>query len=161
MKKTAVSTADLRGVFPVPPLARKRDATRTIDWAENARIVSHIHAGGCTRLLYGGNAFLYHITLAEYDHLLEWLAGREDALWMIPSAGPSFGRLMDQAPLLRRYEAVLKKKGSAIARTTDGDCQACHVALPPQLFQKVLRRETFEECPMCHRILYFWSEAAP
>jgi uncharacterized protein len=64
-------------------------------------------------------------------------------------------------PLLRRYEAVLKKKGSAIARTTDGTCQACHVALPPQFFQKVQRRETFEECPMCHRIIYFWYEANP
>jgi 4-hydroxy-tetrahydrodipicolinate synthase len=103
MKKTAVSPNDLRGVFPVPPFARKRDQTRTIDWAENARIVSHIHAGGCTRLLYGGNAFLYHITLAEYGELLGWLAQQDDALWMIPSAGPSFGRLIDQAPLLRRY----------------------------------------------------------
>ena len=104
MKKTAVSRADLRGVFPVPPLARKRDAARTIDWTENARVVSHIHAGGCTRLLYGGNAFLYHITLAEYEQLLDWLAVQDDALWMIPSAGPSFGRLMDQAPLLRRHK---------------------------------------------------------
>jgi dihydrodipicolinate synthase/N-acetylneuraminate lyase len=90
-------------VFPVPPLARKRDAARTIDFAENARIVSHIHAGGCTRLLYGGNAFLYHITLSEYEQLLGWLTQQDGALWMIPSAGPSFGRLMDQAPLLRKY----------------------------------------------------------
>jgi dihydrodipicolinate synthase/N-acetylneuraminate lyase len=90
-------------VFPVPPLARKRDAARTIDFAENARIVSHIDAGGCTRLLYGGNAFLYHITLAEYEQLLGWLTQQDDELWMIPSAGPSFGRLMDQAPLLRRH----------------------------------------------------------
>jgi 4-hydroxy-tetrahydrodipicolinate synthase len=103
MKKSAVSPHDLRGVFPVPPLARRRDASRTLDWAENARIVSHIVAGGCTRLLYGGNAFLYHISLAEYEQVLGWLAEQKDSLWMIPSAGPSFGRLMDQAPILRRY----------------------------------------------------------
>ena len=103
MKKTAVSPNDLRGVFPVPPLARRRDASRTLDWTENARVVSHIAAGGCTRLLYGGNAFLYHISLADYEQLIGWLAQQEDRLWMIPSAGPSFGRLMDQAPILRKY----------------------------------------------------------
>jgi 4-hydroxy-tetrahydrodipicolinate synthase len=90
MKQTAVSPDDLRGVFPVPPLARRRDAGRTLDWAESRRIVSHIAAGGCTRL-------------AEYEQLLGWLAEQKDSLWMIPSVGPSFGRLMDQAPLLRRY----------------------------------------------------------
>jgi len=65
------------------------------------------------------------------------------------------------APLLKRYEMVHKKKASALARTTDGTCQACHVALPPQFFQKLLRRESLEECPMCHRILYYWAEAKP
>lgn len=58
-------------------------------------------------------------------------------------------------PLLKRYEAVLKKKGTALARTTGGTCEACHVSLPPQFFQKLQRRETLEECPMCHRILYY------
>ena len=61
-------------------------------------------AGGMTRFLYGGNAFLYHATLAEYEQLLDWLSGAADDLWMIPSAGPSFGRLMDQAAILRRYK---------------------------------------------------------
>ena len=57
-----------------------------------------------TRFLYGGNAFLYHISLAEYEELLDWLSDASDDLWMIPSAGPSFGRLMDQAQILKRYK---------------------------------------------------------
>jgi dihydrodipicolinate synthase/N-acetylneuraminate lyase len=56
-----------------------------------------------TRFLYGGNAFLYHLTLAEYQDLLGWLAGFADGHWAIPSVGPSFGRAMDQAALLRRH----------------------------------------------------------
>jgi dihydrodipicolinate synthase/N-acetylneuraminate lyase len=88
----------------VPPLARRDDAARTIDIAENDRILRHMLAGGMTRFLYGGNAFLYHATLAEYEQLLDWLSGAADDLWMIPSAGPSFGRLMDQAAILRRYK---------------------------------------------------------
>jgi hypothetical protein len=64
-------------------------------------------------------------------------------------------------PIFRRYEMILKKKGVAVARTTDGTCQACHVSLPPQFFQKVLRCESLEECPMCYRILYYYREATP
>jgi dihydrodipicolinate synthase/N-acetylneuraminate lyase len=104
MKITPVSIEDLRGVFPVPPLARKNDARRSIDFEQNNRIVRHIAGGGLTRFLYGGNAFLYHVTLAEYEALLDWLNGFADGLWAIPSLGPSYGRAMDQASILRHYK---------------------------------------------------------
>ncbi|HZS04388.1 MAG TPA: dihydrodipicolinate synthase family protein [Blastocatellia bacterium] len=101
MKTTPVTLEDLRGVFPVPPLARKNDARRSLDFEQNNQIVRHIANGGLTRFLYGGNAFLYHVTLAEYEQLLDWLTGFADNLWAIPSLGPSYGRAMDQAALLR------------------------------------------------------------
>lgn len=104
MKTTPITIEDLRGVFAVPPLARRRDAQGTIDFAENEKLVRHMAGGGITRLLYGGNAFLYHITLAEYEELLDWLSHLADEHWAIPSLGPSYGRAMDQAPLLRRHQ---------------------------------------------------------
>ena len=94
---------DFRGVLPVPPLARKKDSQRSIDFAQNDRLVRHMAAGGITRLIYGGNALLYHITLADYAPLLDWLAGLTSEFLVIPSAGPSYGRAMDQAPLLRKH----------------------------------------------------------
>jgi dihydrodipicolinate synthase/N-acetylneuraminate lyase len=103
VKVSAVTRDDLRGVFPVPPLARKRDARRSIDFPANDRLVRHMREAGMTRFLYGGNAFLYHVTLPEYDELVSWLAGFADELWAIPSLGPSFGRALDQALLLRRH----------------------------------------------------------
>lgn len=103
MKTNQITLEDLRGVFPVPSLARKSDSTRSLDFAENQKIVDHLVAGGMTRFLYGGNAFLYHITLAEYEQLLEWLATFPGDLWPIPSLGPSFGRAIDQVAILRRY----------------------------------------------------------
>lgn len=107
--KTFVSPEDLRGVFAVPPLARRRDSARSLDLAQNDLIVRHIKDGGVTRFIYGGNAFLYHVTLAEYEELLEWLAAFDDDLWPIPSVGPSYGRGMDQAKLLRacRFPCVM------------------------------------------------------
>jgi dihydrodipicolinate synthase/N-acetylneuraminate lyase len=94
----------LDGVFAVPPLARAPGKARAIDFEESSRIVRHIAKGGISRFIYGGNAFLYHLTLDEYEQLLAWQAAfKEDGLWFIPSAGPSYGRLMDQAKLLRRF----------------------------------------------------------
>jgi len=58
-------------------------------------------------------------------------------------------------PILSRYEMIRKRRGIAIAATHNGICEACHLAAPPQLFQKILRQETFEVCPHCQRILYF------
>ncbi len=104
MKTTLNSNEDMRGVFVVPPLARHDDQARSLNFDENNRIVKHIVAGGITRFLYGGNAFLYHITLAEYEQLLDWLASFGDDLWMIPSIGPSYGRAIDQAALLVKHK---------------------------------------------------------
>jgi len=99
-----MTDVSLDGVFAVPPLARKPGATRAIDFEQNSRIVRSIANGGITRFIYGGNAFLYHLTLDEYEQLLEWRAEiKRDGLWLIPSAGPSYGRLIDQAKLLRRF----------------------------------------------------------
>src|SRR5438034_442629 len=103
MKMTPLTPDDLRGVFAVPPLARRAETGRRIDFVESDRIVRHMAAGGLTRFLYGGNAFLYHVTLAEYEDLLDWLSAFEPGHRAIPSVGPSFGRALDQAALLRRH----------------------------------------------------------
>lgn len=102
MKTAPVTPADLRAVFAVPPLARAAD--RSIDFDQNKMLVAHMREGGLTRFMYGGNAFLYHVTLDDYDKLLGWLASFEGELWPIPSFGPSYGRSMDQARLLRRHK---------------------------------------------------------
>ena len=100
---TTITTTDLAAVFAVPPLPRKRDARRSLDLDAAERVAQHIESGGITRYLYGGNAFLYHITSDEFAALLGWLAGFPATRWAIPSLGPSYGRAMDQARLVRRY----------------------------------------------------------
>lgn len=104
MKTTPVNVEDLRGVFAVPPLARRNDARRTLDFEANDALVRYLVDGGITRFLYGGNAFVHHLTLAECESMIEWLSELTGELWAIPSAGPSYGRAMDQAPLLRKYK---------------------------------------------------------
>jgi dihydrodipicolinate synthase/N-acetylneuraminate lyase len=103
MPNSSITLQDLAGVFAVPPLPRRTGSRRTIDFDAAEAVAQHIQDGGITRYLYGGNAFLYHITLDEYETLLGWLDGFDAARWPIPSVGPSFGRAIDQARLLRRY----------------------------------------------------------
>lgn len=100
---TDITPTDLAGIFAVPPLPRRRDQRRSLDLDAAEAIVKHIEAGGITRFLYGGNAFLYHATGDEYDVLLGWLASFPASRWAIPSLGPSFGRALDQARSLRRH----------------------------------------------------------
>ncbi len=65
--------------------------------------------------------------------------------------------------LYRRYEMIRSKRGNALAQTSDGTCNACHMSLPPQLFHRLSREPILEQCPSCHRLIYFappQSEAA-
>ena len=101
MKTSQVNLADLAAsVVVVPPLARNPDLT--LSRLENKKLISHIENGGASTLLYGGNANFYHIPLSEYAETLEFLAEAVDEnTWVIPSAGPDYGRLMDHASILR------------------------------------------------------------
>jgi uncharacterized protein len=57
--------------------------------------------------------------------------------------------------ILSRYEMIRRRRGSALAHTTDGTCSACHISLPPMMFQQLMRREQLGQCPQCNRILYY------
>ncbi|MFQ5567113.1 MAG: dihydrodipicolinate synthase family protein [Paracoccaceae bacterium] len=101
MKTSTVTFEDLSAsVMAVPPLARHADLR--LNREENRKLVDHLEAGGIRTLLWGGNANFYNLPLSEYVETLEFLAqtARVDT-WVIPSAGPDFGRLMDQARVLR------------------------------------------------------------
>jgi predicted nucleic acid-binding Zn-ribbon protein len=59
------------------------------------------------------------------------------------------------AQLYRRYDMIRSKRGTALAQTSDGTCAACHMSLPPQLFHRLRREPILEQCPSCHRLIYF------
>ena len=93
----------IESVLAVPPLCRKSDLS--LDAAANVKLIRHIEAGGITTLLYGGNANFYHLPLSEYDQalaMLEQSAGERTLV--IPSAGPAFGTMMDQAKVIRKHK---------------------------------------------------------
>jgi dihydrodipicolinate synthase/N-acetylneuraminate lyase len=102
MLTTLTSGALAGSVLAVPPLCRNADYT--LNEVENAKLIRHIEAGGVRTLLYGGNANFYHIATGEYAQVLAMLVQQAGAdTLVIPSAGPAFGTMMDQAKVLRRH----------------------------------------------------------
>lgn len=101
MKTTPATLADIRrSVIAVPPLARHEDLS--LNREANKRMIDYLEAGGVRTLLYGGNANLYNIDVAEYTallDLLEELAGENT--WVIPSVGPDYGKMMAEARILK------------------------------------------------------------
>ncbi|MEY4265801.1 MAG: hypothetical protein RIS90_336 [Pseudomonadota bacterium] len=101
MKQTALRLEEFTAsVLAVPPLARRNDLS--IDAAANRALIRHIESGGIRTLLYGGNANLYHMPLREYAPMLTLLADAAGPdTRVIPSVGPDFGKMIEQADLLR------------------------------------------------------------
>src|SRR4051812_30806065 len=103
MLTTLTPSRLIESVLAVPPLCRNADFT--LNPAENQKHIRHIEAGGITTLLYGGNANFYHIPPSEFDAalaMLAQLAGQNTLV--IPSVGPAYGAMLDQARILRKHK---------------------------------------------------------
>jgi dihydrodipicolinate synthase/N-acetylneuraminate lyase len=89
-------------VLAVPPLCRNGDLT--VNAAENAKLIRHIEAGGVDTLIYGGNANFYHIGAEGYGDILAMLESAAGAgTLVIPSVGPTFGTMIEQAKIVRKH----------------------------------------------------------
>ncbi|WP_277185883.1 dihydrodipicolinate synthase family protein [Caballeronia sp. BR00000012568055] len=87
-------------VMAVPPLARRADYT--LDTTENSKLIRHIESGGVRTLLYGGNANLYHVAVSDYQELLDMLGEiAAPQTRVIPAIGPDYGKMLDQARILK------------------------------------------------------------
>lgn len=90
-------------VISVPPLARTVEGGISIP--ENRKIIEHLIKGGVRTFLYGGNAVMYHLSSRDFKDVLEMMTefSSVDSL-MIPSVGPFYGAMMDQAKILKQYD---------------------------------------------------------
>jgi predicted nucleic acid-binding Zn-ribbon protein len=110
------------------------------------------------------------VTEGEHKKLVDELASREgdihSRLGEVDRQATAKNSERDAAikalppQLYRRYEMIRSKRGTALAKTSDGTCRACHMSLPPQLFHRLRREPILEQCPSCHRLIYFASPEA-
>jgi len=55
-----------------------------------------------------------------------------------------------------QYELIFARRGGkAVVAVSDGICKECHMNIPPQLWNEIIRNDKLNLCPNCHRILYY------
>ncbi len=60
--------------------------------------------------------------------------------------------------LLNEYRKLRSVRGGlAVVPVREGTCTGCRLALPPQLYADVRKKEKLFTCSHCHRFLY-WSQ---
>lgn len=63
------------------------------------------------------------------------------------------------ADLLKQYDFLAeKKRGLAVSAVVKGICQTCHMGIPPQKFNELIRGNVLMTCPNCNRIIY-WGDS--
>jgi predicted nucleic acid-binding Zn-ribbon protein len=90
----------------------------------------------------------------EIERELEAL---DEELKILDAKRDTFVHAIDQ-DLLRKY-LYLKdhKEGQAISPVLGGVCQICHMNIPPQTFNELIRGDSLMTCTNCNRIIY-WAE---
>ena len=62
------------------------------------------------------------------------------------------------ADLLKKYLFLQERRnGLAVSAVVTGVCQTCHMGIPPQKFNELIRGDALMTCPHCHRIMY-WAD---
>lgn len=92
-----------RSVWAVPPLALNFDYSVNFDAA--GAMLRHIEAGGVSTILWGGNANLHNLPVSRFEETMGGLAALSGTdSWVLPSVGPAWGKLVDEAAILKRMK---------------------------------------------------------
>ena len=93
----------------------------------------------------------------ERDEILREIEALDESLGILENERTRFCVAIDQV-LLKRYDTLMQRKGGlAISPVTKGVCQTCHMGIPPQKFNELIRGNVLMTCPNCSRIIY-WAE---
>jgi len=58
--------------------------------------------------------------------------------------------------LLRGYDSLrMQLKGQVVAPVIDFVCQGCHLGIPPQQYNDLIRGDSLQSCSNCNRIIYW------
>jgi len=93
----------------------------------------------------------------ERDEILKEMKALDEVLESLENERANFSEAVDEG-LLKRYDIIRKHKGGlAISPVVKGICQECHMGIPPQKFNELIRGDGLMSCPYCGRIIY-WGE---
>lgn len=63
--------------------------------------------------------------------------------------------------ILKKYDMLREKRnGIAVVGVTNGVCYGCHMNIPPQLYNDLIKDEKLLSCPTCNRIMFNMAASA-
>jgi predicted nucleic acid-binding Zn-ribbon protein len=93
----------------------------------------------------------------EKENILQEIGSMDEALKTLGMKRGKFCMKVS-GELLKRYDFIRERKsGVALSPVLNGVCQVCHMEIPPQKYNELLRGESLLDCPYCHRIIY-WGD---
>ncbi|MBW1798169.1 MAG: hypothetical protein JRJ21_07170 [Deltaproteobacteria bacterium] len=93
----------------------------------------------------------------DRNKIMEEMKALEQEFKRLEMERVSLGLTIDEN-LLKRYDFIRERKGGVVVSPViKGVCQACHLDIPPQQFNELIRGEKMMACPNCIRIIY-WGE---
>lgn len=88
------------------------------------------------------------------DKLLDQMKELQTVLEEYKGKDVKLRSIVDRS-LLSKYDRIRQgKKGLAIVECSDGVCKGCHMHIPPQLYNELVRGDRLIVCPACQRILF-------
>jgi len=93
----------------------------------------------------------------DKDEMKKELNGLDKELKNLEKKSIDFCQTIDR-DILKKYHFLKERKnGQAISSVIGGVCQACHMRIPPQQFNELIKGYSLLTCPNCNRIVY-WGE---
>jgi predicted nucleic acid-binding Zn-ribbon protein len=93
----------------------------------------------------------------DRNRILREVKGLEKELKKLEKERAELCQAVD-VDLLREYDFLMERKGDlAISSVINSVCQTCHMGIPPQKYNELIRGDELLTCPHCHRIIY-WGE---
>lgn len=93
----------------------------------------------------------------DRDKIMEEMKALEGEFKRLETERAVLGKAIDEN-LLKKYDFIRERKGGiVVSPVIKGVCQACHIDIPPQRFNELIRGDKLMNCPNCIRIIY-WGE---
>ncbi len=100
---------------------------------------------------------LHREFMQEKENILHEMSTMDEALQALSMKRGQVSSKVSE-DLLQRYDFIRERRaGLALSPVLNGVCQACHMEIPPQKYNELIRGESLLLCPNCRRIIY-WGD---
>jgi hypothetical protein len=157
VKKWEARLAEQRSTREYSALAREIDIAKKANLTMADELVELAKTLGAAREAVKGKetefAAKQQQLVARMTELRSKLSEAESQVKQLEGQRSGVAASVD-ANLLRRYDAVKKKKLPALVGVVAGTCQGCNMNVPPQLYNNLRTSLGTDVCPSCNRIIY-------